>query len=134
MLPLPHNKKWHLFVSHSTSSEHWARKEIVAKLSGPPHHMRVAACYQSMPDSSRYDDKEIRTRMRESCVVLIAITPSYLISGRLLMIIVIACIGEGGDLSFAFFSVCTCMYIVHIQHVLCRFYLNTLSSLCISVL
>ena len=82
-LPLPANLTWHLFVSHSTSNQDWARTEIVDKLSSPPHHMRVAACYQSMPDSSRYDDKEIHTRMRESCVVLIALTPSYLKSGRL---------------------------------------------------
>lgn len=83
ILPLPHSKKWHLFVSHSTSSQDWAREEIVARLSGPPHHMQVAACYQSMPDSSRYDDKEIYARIRESCVLLIGLTPSYLKSGRL---------------------------------------------------
>lgn len=83
LLPLPPGKNWHLFVSHSTSSQDWASAKIVAQLRGPPHHMKVAACYESMPDSSRYDDKEIQSRMRESCVVLIALTQSYLNSQRL---------------------------------------------------
>ena len=74
--------KWHLFVSHSTSNQDWAQAEMVARLSGPSHLMRVAACYQSMPDDSRYNDKEIHSNMRESCVILIALTPSYLKSGR----------------------------------------------------
>jgi hypothetical protein len=79
---LPLNKKWHLFVSHSTSSQDWTRDTIVARLTGSAHLMRVAACYQSMPDMSRYDDKEIQSRMRESCAVLIALSPLYLRSGR----------------------------------------------------
>ena len=82
-LPLPDNKKWHLFVSHSTSSQDWARDEVIARLTSAPHRMRVAACYQSMPDTSRYDIKEIQSRMRESCVIVIALSPQYLNSGRL---------------------------------------------------
>ena len=81
---LPPNKKWHLFVSHSTSSQDWTRDTIVAPLTGSAHLMRVAACYQSMPDQSMYNDKEIQSRMRESCAVLIALSPQYLRSGRLI--------------------------------------------------
>ena len=79
---MPDHKKWHLFVSHSTSSQDWARDEVVARLTSAPHRMRVAACYQSMPDRSRYNDKEIQSRMRESCVIMVALTPLYLQSGR----------------------------------------------------
>lgn len=79
---LPPNKKWHLFVSHSTSSQDWTRDTIVARLTGSAHLMRVAACYQSMPDISKYNDKEIQLRMRESCAVLIALSPLYIKSER----------------------------------------------------
>ena len=79
---LPPNKKWHLFVSHSTSSQDWTSDVIVARLTGSAHLMRVAACYQSMPDRSRYNDKEIQSRMKESCAVLIALSPQYIKSGR----------------------------------------------------
>ena len=85
---LPPNKKWHLFVSHSTSSQDWTRDTIVARLTGSTHLMRVAACYQSMPDQSRYDDKEIQSRMRDSCAVLIALSPQYLRSERLIFIVI----------------------------------------------
>ena len=76
---LPTGKRYHLFVTHSTSDQQWARDCIVSRLSGS---WKVKACYQLMPDQSRYDDAGIKDAMRQSCVILIGLSPAYIRSGR----------------------------------------------------
>lgn len=78
-LPLPNGKKFHVFLTHSTSDQDWAESCIVSPLSSM---WRVRACYQLMPDTTRYDDREIVACMTQSCVIIIGLSPSYLKSGR----------------------------------------------------
>ena len=69
-----------VFVSHSTSDHLWVRGNIVVPLR--ELKIPVAASYHFMPDASRYDDKAIHGAMADSCMVLIALSPGYLNSGR----------------------------------------------------
>ena len=78
---LPPGKKYHVFVSHSTGDQQWARNSIIVPLRDT-HGLQVKACYHFMPDTSRYDDRAIQNGMRESCVVCIGLTPGYLSSPR----------------------------------------------------
>lgn len=43
---------------------------------------KVRACYEFMPDPSRYEDNDILAYMRFSCVIIVGISPSYLHSNR----------------------------------------------------
>ncbi len=76
---LPSGKRYHLFVSHSTSDQQWARDSVVSRLSGS---WKVKACYHLMPDESCYDNADIKDCMKQSCVILIGLSPAYLHSGR----------------------------------------------------
>ena len=80
--PLPPGKKWHVFVSHSTADKQWARESVIVPLRSPPHNFQVAACYNFMPDITRYNDSDIHSSLRQSCVILIGISPAYLGSQR----------------------------------------------------
>ena len=83
---LPAGKEWHLFVSHSTADKDLVRESVVLPMR-EQHHFKVKACYHCMPDPRRYDDKEIHKDMKESCVVMIGLSPPYLASGRYIYII-----------------------------------------------
>lgn len=78
--PLPQGKKWHIFISHSTSDQPLIRQSLVVPLRDMGR--MVTACYHYMPDSSRYNDKDILDAMEESCFILICISPAYVSSGR----------------------------------------------------
>jgi hypothetical protein len=44
--------------------------------------MEVKACYEFMPDDSCFDDKGIQNAMKNSCIILIALSHTYIKSGR----------------------------------------------------
>ena len=77
-LKLPIGKRYHIFVTHSTSDQQWA-EDVVAPLCGK---WKVKACYQCMPDPSCYDDRGIKECMKQSCVILIGLSQNYLHSSR----------------------------------------------------
>ena len=78
---LPWGRKWLVFLSHSTSDKPWVRQHLLVPLRdtmGTP----VTASYHYMPDPSRYDDKAIQKNMTNSCLIVIALSPSYVSSER----------------------------------------------------
>lgn len=77
---LPVGKKLHVFLSHSTGDQQAVKKSIVVPLR-EVHRLQVVACYHCM-EGQQYNDKHIERAMVESCVVVIAISPSYLGSPR----------------------------------------------------
>ena len=77
---LPPDKKWHVFVSHSTLDQRTVRESIVVPLREKGR--KVTACYHYMPDNTRYDDKAIHKAIGESCTVLICISNAYINSPR----------------------------------------------------
>lgn len=77
---LPPGKKLHVFLSHSTGDQNSVKGNIVVPLR-ETHHMQVIACYHCMEDK-QYNDKHIQQAMGESCVVVVALSPSYLDSQR----------------------------------------------------
>ena len=79
--PLPGGKCWHIFISHSTSDQQWVRESLVVPLKNLPNR-KVTACYHFMPDSSCYNNGQIRTAMRESCVIIISLSQKYIESSR----------------------------------------------------
>ncbi len=78
MVEVPEGKRCHAFISHSTSDRTWA-ENMVGDLSS---NWKVRACYEFMPDPSRYEDNDILAYMRFSCVIIVAISPAYLHSNR----------------------------------------------------
>ena len=77
---LPANKGWHMFVSHSTSDTQLVHESLIVPLGDTQRS--VAACYNFMPDTSRYNDHEIKDAMKESVVVAIGLSPAYIHSDR----------------------------------------------------
>ena len=77
---LPINKRHHVFVSHSTGDQLAVKVGVVVPLRDI-HKMQVVACYHCM-ENKQYNDKHISRAMTESCVVVLAISPSYLDSQR----------------------------------------------------
>lgn len=77
---LPANKSWHMFVSHSTSDTQLVHESLIVPLGDAQRS--VAACYNFMPDTSRYNDHEIKDAMKESVVVAIGLSPAYIHSDR----------------------------------------------------
>lgn len=77
---LPPGKKLHVFLSHSTGDQNAVKGSIVVPLR-ETYHMQVIACYHCMEDK-QYNDKHIQRAMAESCVVVVALSPSYLDSQR----------------------------------------------------
>ena len=78
---LPAGKEWHLFVSHSTADKDLVRQNILLPMR-EQYYFKVRACYHCMPDPGRYDDKVIHKNMKDSCVVMIGLSPPYLASPR----------------------------------------------------
>ena len=78
---LPTGKEWHVFVSHSTADKELVRQNVVVPMR-EQHHYKVKACYHCMPDATRYDDKAIQRDMKNSCIIMIALSPPYLASSR----------------------------------------------------
>ena len=77
---LPRHKSIHLFISHSTSDTQFVHESLVVVLRDSGRS--VLACYDFMPDSSRYNDHEIKNNMKNSCVVAIGLSQAYLHSDR----------------------------------------------------
>lgn len=77
---LPPGKKFHLFVSHSTSDKDFVREGVIVPLRNK--HREVLACYHCMPDANCFDDKLINKAMTESCAVMVCISGAYLNSQR----------------------------------------------------
>jgi len=77
---LPPGKKFHLFVSHSTSDRNSVREGVIVPLRNKQRE--VLASYHCMPDPNRFDDKAIIKAMTESCVVMVCISGAYLSSQR----------------------------------------------------
>lgn len=86
---LPPGKKLHVFLSHSTGDQNAVKGNIVVPLR-ETHHMQVIACYHCMEDK-QYNDRHIQRAMSESCVVVLALSPSYLDSQRYACIIFTPC-------------------------------------------
>ena len=78
---LPPRKKFHLFVSHSTSDKDFVREAVIVPLRDK-HKLEVLACYHCMPDANHFDDKTINKAMNESCVILVGISTAYVNSQR----------------------------------------------------
>lgn len=78
---LPAGKEWHLFVSHSTADKDVVRGNVVVPLR-EQHHFKVKACYHCMPNPSQYDDKAIHQDMKNSCIIMISLSPPYVTSSR----------------------------------------------------
>ena len=79
--PLPHNKQWHVFVSHSTGDTPTVEKELISPLRDHPHYLKVASSSNFMVDTS-YNNDEIKEAIKRSCVLILAISPSYVHSDR----------------------------------------------------
>lgn len=79
--PLPGGKCWHIFISHSTFDQQWVHESLIIPLKSELNR-KVTACYHFMPDSSCYDDEQIRRAMRESCVIIISLSQKYINSSR----------------------------------------------------
>ena len=77
---LPAGKKFHVFLSHSTGDQLAVKGSIVVPLR-ETHTMQVVACYHCM-EGKNYNDKHIEQAMGESCVIVTAISPSYVDSQR----------------------------------------------------
>lgn len=77
---IPPGKKLHVFLSHSTGDQYAVKGNIVVPLR-EAHGMQVVACYHCM-EGPQYNDKHIERAMAESCVVVVALSPSYLESQR----------------------------------------------------
>ena len=88
---LPAGKEWHLFVSHSTADKDLVRENILVPLRDQ-YHFKVKACYHCMPDPGRYDDKVIHRDIKNSCAVMIGLSPPYLASTRYILFSLILCI------------------------------------------
>ena len=78
---LPPGKKFHLFVSHSTSDVELAREAVVRPLRNK-HNLKALACYHCMPDAHHFNDHHISQAMTESCVIVVGISEPYLSSNR----------------------------------------------------
>ena len=78
---LPPGRNHHVFVSHSTGDQAVVKNRIVVPLR-EMQGLKVVACYHCMEQSSQYNDKYIQRAMRESCVVVVGLSPSYLESQR----------------------------------------------------
>lgn len=76
------NRKWHVFISHSTSDQQWVRETIIVPLRDPPDLKRTLACYHCMPDHTRFNDNDILAAMRDTYIILIALSTSYTYSQR----------------------------------------------------
>ena len=72
----------HVFVTHSTSDRQWVRETIIIPLRDPPDRKNTFASYHFMPDETRYNDTEILAIMKDSYVVLVALSDSYIRSKR----------------------------------------------------
>ena len=83
IVEVPEGRRCHVFISHSTSDRFWAEKTVLEPLSKT---WKVRASFQSMPDSSRYDNARIMDDMRCSCVVIIGLSPAYEQSGRFVIL------------------------------------------------
>ena len=77
---LPAGKKLHVFLSHSTGDQLAVKGSIVVPLR-ESHAMQVVACYHCM-EGKHYNDKHIEQAMGESCVIVVALSPSYVDSQR----------------------------------------------------
>ena len=77
---LPRHKSIHLFISHSTSDAQFVKESLVLVLRDSGR--LVYASSHFMPDSTRYNDHEIKNSMRSSCVVAIGLSQAYLRSDR----------------------------------------------------
>ena len=77
---LPANKKFHVFLSHSTGDQLAVKGNIVVPLR-ETHAMQVVACYHCM-EGKHYNDKHIEQAMGESCLIVVALSPSYVDSQR----------------------------------------------------
>lgn len=77
---LPSGKKFHVFVSHSTSDQPWVRLSLLVPLRN--HSLTVTASYHFMPNASCYNDQKIYATIRESSVVVVGLSRSYLTSQR----------------------------------------------------
>ena len=78
-LKVPEGRACHLFITHSTHDQEWARSMVMSLSS----RWKVKACYQFMPDPSCYNNSDIRDTMMRSCVILVGISHPYLRSSRL---------------------------------------------------
>ena len=86
---LPPGRKHHVFLSHSTGDQQAVKGNMVAPLRDG-YGMKVVACYHCM-EGKNYNDRHIEQAMTESCVVVVAISPSYLDSLRYIHVHVCMC-------------------------------------------
>lgn len=77
----PPDKRWHMFISHSTSDEQFVKESLIIPLEDACR--RVSACFRYMShDHSKYNDHDIKVAMKESCVIMIGLSRAYCNSGR----------------------------------------------------
>ena len=77
---LPASKRHHVFLSHSTGDQLAVKTGIIVPLRDS-HSLQVVASYHCM-EGNQYNDKHIEKAMAEGCVVVLALSPSYLESPR----------------------------------------------------
>ncbi len=103
---LPGGRQFVVFISHSTGDQAWVRNTLLLPLR--ELQIPAVASYHFMSNHGDYDNVMIRKAMTDSCMVIIALSPSYLPSSR--------CV-----------SVCACMVCVHVRVVsLCNHRLHYL--------
>lgn len=78
---LPAGKKWHMFVSHSTSDVELVKNVIIEQYEDSTR--RVCASCSFMTKDQVYVNTDIKSAMNESCVIMVAISEPYINSGRL---------------------------------------------------
>lgn len=77
---LPPGKRWHLFVTHSTSESHSTESELLKPMS--EKQLCVTASCRFMNKRQEYNNAAIKDAMKSSCVILVAISKHYLESSR----------------------------------------------------
>lgn len=79
--PLPYNKKYHVFITHSTFDTHLIKPKLVESLTGPPRYLRVC-CSSDFMKGSEYNNDAIKSMMQQSCVIVIGFSEPYIKSSR----------------------------------------------------
>lgn len=77
---VPGGRKWVVFISHSTGDQALVRNTILVPLR--ELQIPVAGSYHYMHSGNVYNNDEIRRAMADSCMVIIALSPSYVASSR----------------------------------------------------
>ena len=79
--PLPCDKEYHVFVTHSSHDTQLVKTKLIEPLTTPPYHMRVSCSSDFMVESG-YNNDAIKHAMQKSCVVIVGVSEPYVQSQR----------------------------------------------------